>query len=75
MYTLVVNVAVNAWMAGHIHGKESCTGCEGSRGSAGHDWPTRMRAITELQPDVGKWLDLDVWPQAVIALGYTVPRC
>ncbi|MGW5259098.1 hypothetical protein ACWERW_40620 [Streptomyces sp. NPDC004012] len=32
LYGVIVNVAVNAWMAGHIHAEDGCTGCDGSRG-------------------------------------------
>ncbi|MEU5525171.1 hypothetical protein ABZ759_32235 [Streptomyces sp. NPDC047860] len=60
LYGVIVNVAVNAWMAGHIHGEDGCTGCDGSRGPAGHDWEARMRTIIEMQPDIAKWFDRDV---------------
>ncbi|MEU1133619.1 hypothetical protein ABZ383_27810 [Streptomyces sp. NPDC005900] len=74
LYGVIVNAVVNAWMAGHIHGEDGCDGCDGSRGPAGHDWEARMRAITELQPDIGKWFDRDVWTRAVNDAGYTVTR-
>ncbi|MFQ6147473.1 hypothetical protein ACLMNJ_31100 [Streptomyces seoulensis] len=74
LYAVIVNVAVNAWMAGHIHGEDGCTGCDNSRGPAGHDWEARMRTITELQPDITKWFDRDVWARAVNDSGYTVTR-
>ncbi|MCF1512580.1 hypothetical protein [Streptomyces glomeratus] len=74
LYAVIVNVAVNAWMAGHIHGEDGCPGCDGSRGPAGHDWQARMRTITEMQPDVTKWFDSDVWTRAVNHAGYTVTR-
>lgn len=48
------------------------TGCEGSCGPAGHDWETRMRTITELQPNITKWFDRDVWTRAVNDAGYAV---
>ncbi|MFF2964846.1 hypothetical protein ACFVT1_39600 [Streptomyces sp. NPDC057963] len=32
LYAVILNVAVNAWVAGHIHGEDGCTGCDGSRG-------------------------------------------
>ncbi|MFD5110501.1 hypothetical protein [Streptomyces cinereoruber] len=73
LYAVIVNVAVNAWMAGHIHGEDSCTGC-GERGPAGHDWEARMRIITEAQPDIAKWFDRDVWTAAVNDAGFTVTR-
>ncbi|GGY20169.1 hypothetical protein GCM10010358_83220 [Streptomyces minutiscleroticus] len=74
LYGVIVNVAVNAWMAGHIHGEDGCTGCEESRGPAGHDWHKRMRTITELQPDIHKWFDRDVWTRAVNDSGFSVTR-
>lgn len=39
---------LNACMADHIHGEDGCTGCDDSRGPAGHDWEARMRTITEM---------------------------
>ncbi|MFF3277411.1 hypothetical protein ACFYWU_41805 [Streptomyces chrestomyceticus] len=74
LYAVIVNVAVNAWMAGHIHGEDGCAGCDGSRGPAGHDWQTRMRTITEMQPDISEWFDRDVWTRAVNDAGYAVTR-
>jgi hypothetical protein len=74
LYSAIVNVAVNAWMAGHIHGEDGCTGCERNRGPAGHDWQARMRTITEIQPDIIKWFDRDVWTNAVNDVGFTVTR-
>lgn len=74
LYAVIINVAVNAWMAGHIHGEDGCTGCDGSRGPAGHDWEARMRTITEMQPNITKWFDRDVWTAAVNDAGYTVTR-
>ncbi|MEU9157928.1 hypothetical protein AB0D59_47245 [Streptomyces sp. NPDC048417] len=71
LYGAIVNVAVNAWMAGHIHGEDSCGG---SRGPSGHDWEHRMRVITEMQPDISKWFDRDVWTRAVNDTGFTVTR-
>ncbi|MGX1114669.1 hypothetical protein RKD37_000032 [Streptomyces ambofaciens] len=32
LYAVILNVAVNAWTAGHIHGEDGCEGCEGGRG-------------------------------------------
>ncbi|MEV3852233.1 hypothetical protein AB0J30_36445 [Streptomyces microflavus] len=74
LYAVIINVAVNAWMAGHIHGEDGCTGCDGSRGDVGHDWEARMRMISELQPNITKWFDRDVWTAAVNDAGYTVTR-
>ncbi|MFE5219305.1 MULTISPECIES: hypothetical protein [unclassified Streptomyces] len=74
LYNVILNVAVNAWMAGHIHGEDGCAGCDGSRGPSGHDWEARMRTITELQPDITKWFDRDVWTRAVNSAGFTVTR-
>jgi hypothetical protein len=74
LYGVIVNVAVNAWMAGHLHGEDGCSGCDGSRGPAGHDWEERMRTIIEMQPDIAKWFDREVWTRAVNDTGYTVTR-
>ncbi|MGW3955426.1 hypothetical protein ACWEKM_31870 [Streptomyces sp. NPDC004752] len=63
LYAVIVNVAVNAWTAGHIHGEDGCTGCDGSRGPAGHDWQARMRTITELwHQQVVRPRRMDSWP-------------
>lgn len=74
LYAVIINVAVNAWMAGHIHGEDGCEGCEGSRGPTGHDWQARMRTLTEMQPDITKWFDRDVWTRALNSTGFTVTR-
>ncbi|MFJ8113097.1 hypothetical protein [Streptomyces sp. NPDC096132] len=74
LYAVILNVAVNAWMAGHIHGEDGCDGCERSRGPAGHDWEARMRSITEMQPSITKWFDQHVWTTAFNDAGYTVTR-
>lgn len=74
LYAVIINVAVNAWMAGHIHGEDGCTGCEGGRGDVAHDWEARMRTITEMQPNIRRWFDRDVWTAAVNDSGYTVTR-
>ncbi|MFE2693604.1 hypothetical protein [Streptomyces mirabilis] len=74
LYAVILNVAVNAWMAGHIHGEDGCPGCDGSRGPADRDWQARMRTITEMQPDITKWFDRDTWTTALNDTGYTVTR-
>jgi len=74
LYQVIINLVVNAWMAGHIHGEDGCNGCEGSRGPAGHDWKARMDAITAMQPDITKWFDRDVWTAALNDSGYALTR-
>ncbi|MEU6237192.1 hypothetical protein [Kitasatospora sp. NPDC047058] len=74
LYSVIVNVAVNAWMAGHIHGEDGCAGCEGARGDAGHDWEARMATITSLKPDLTKWFDRTVWTAALHDSGFSVER-
>ncbi|MGI5447372.1 hypothetical protein ACQEVM_16615 [Streptomyces sp. CA-243310] len=74
LYLVVLGVAVNAWMAGHIHGEDGCTGCRDKRGRAGADWQARMDGITALKPDIAKWFDRDVWTAALNDTGYTVTR-
>lgn len=54
LYQVILNVAVNAWMAGHIHGEDDCGGCDRGRDLSGHDWQARMDAITSMQPDITK---------------------
>ncbi|MFI6658054.1 hypothetical protein ACIBL8_21325 [Streptomyces sp. NPDC050523] len=74
LYAVIINVAVNAWMAGHIHGEDGCQGCDGSRGPTGHDWQARMRTLTDMQPDITKWFDRDVWTRALNSTGFNVTR-
>ncbi|GAA2840083.1 hypothetical protein GCM10010441_75510 [Kitasatospora paracochleata] len=74
LYAVIVNLAVNAWMAGHIHGEDGCPGCEGNRGPAGHDWDARMKAITTIAPDIDRWFDPQVWTQALEDSGFSVTR-
>ncbi|MGW4891535.1 hypothetical protein ACWEQL_04600 [Kitasatospora sp. NPDC004240] len=74
LYAVILNVAANAWMAGHIHGEDGCNGCRGSRGPAGHDWDARMKAITAQAPDIEKWFDPQVWTQALNDSGFAVTR-
>ncbi|MCY0956762.1 hypothetical protein [Streptomyces sp. H27-H5] len=74
LYLVVLGVAVNAWMAGHIHGEDGCTGCQDNRGRAGTDWQARMDGITTRQPDIARWFDRDVWTAALNDTGYTVTR-
>ncbi|MGP4004443.1 hypothetical protein [Streptomyces sp. 8N706] len=74
LYAVILNVAVNAWMAGHIHAEDGCDGCDGSRGPVGHDWQGRMQTLTEMQPDITKWFDREVWTNAVNDSGFTVTR-
>ncbi|MER6386890.1 hypothetical protein ABT236_00245 [Streptomyces sp. NPDC001523] len=74
LYLVVLGVAVNAWMAGHIHGEDGCTGCRDKRGQAGTDWQARMDGITALKPDIAKWFDREVWTAALNDTGYTVTR-
>ncbi|MER6121474.1 hypothetical protein ABT173_02000 [Streptomyces sp. NPDC001795] len=74
LYAVIINVAVNAWMAGHIHGEDGCAGCEGSRGPSGHDWNERMKAITAMSPDITKWFDRDQWTAALHDSGFSIER-
>jgi hypothetical protein len=74
LYGVLLNLLVNAWMAGHIHGEDGCPGCDGSRGPAGHDWNTRMKTINDLQPDITRWFDREVWAAALNDSGFGVTR-
>ncbi|WP_371523235.1 hypothetical protein [Kitasatospora sp. NBC_01300] len=74
LYAVMINLAVNAWMAGHIHGEDGCEGCEGSRGPSGHDWNDRMKQITAMSPDITQWFDRDRWNAALHDSGFSVER-
>lgn len=74
LYAAVLNACVNAWMAGHLHGEDGCSGCEGRRSTSGHDWDARMKALLQMQPDVLKWLDRAQWTAALQRNGYGVTR-
>ncbi|MCX4827026.1 hypothetical protein OG883_46165 [Streptomyces sp. NBC_01142] len=74
LFAVIINVAVNAWMAGHIHGEDGCEGCEGSRGPSGHDWDDRMKQITAMSPDITKWFDRDRWTAALHDSGFSIER-
>ncbi|MFI9325779.1 hypothetical protein ACIGXI_39195 [Kitasatospora aureofaciens] len=74
LYAVIMNVAVNSWLAGHIHGEDGCQGCNGSRGPSGHDWPARMKVLAEHAPDITKWFDRDVWTAALHDSGFSVVR-
>nr|MDT0519818.1 hypothetical protein [Streptomyces sp. DSM 41633] len=73
LYSVIVNVAVNAWMAGHIHGEDGCGGCRDKR-PTGTDWQARMDTITAMKPDITKWFDRNVWTAALNDTGYGVTR-
>ncbi|WP_407841395.1 hypothetical protein ACE1OC_41230 [Streptomyces sp. DSM 116496] len=73
LYSVIVNVAVNAWMASHIHGEDGCTGCQDKR-PTGTDWQARMDTITAMEPDITKWFNPAVWTAALNDTGYSVTR-
>ncbi|MFJ5122315.1 hypothetical protein [Kitasatospora sp. NPDC088548] len=74
LYAVIVNVAVNAWMAGHIHGEDGCNGCDGSRGPSGHNWDHRMAQFASLSPGITRWFDPDQWNAALRDSGFSVER-
>jgi hypothetical protein len=45
-----------------------------ARGPAGHDWNTRTKTITDLQPDITSWFDHEVWTAALHDSGFSVTR-
>ncbi|MEV5645740.1 hypothetical protein AB0L67_37360 [Streptomyces flaveolus] len=47
-------------------------GWDGNYGQGVHDWQARMCTITEMQSDISKWFDREVWTRAVNDAGYTV---
>ncbi|MEV7581703.1 hypothetical protein [Streptomyces erythrochromogenes] len=69
----VHNVAVNAWMASHIHGEDGCTGCQDKR-PTGTDLQARMDTITAMTPDITKWFNREVWTAALNDTGCGVTR-
>ncbi|MEV0530885.1 hypothetical protein [Kitasatospora sp. NPDC050463] len=73
LYSVILNVAVNAWMAGHVHGEDGCSGCD-FRGDTGHDWQARMATLSAAAPDITKWFNRDVWTKALENSGYTLAR-
>ncbi|MFD8893611.1 hypothetical protein [Streptomyces sp. Sge12] len=70
---VIVNVDVNAWMAGHFHGEDGCTGCQDKR-PTGTDWQARTDTISAMQPDITKWFNREVWTSALNDTGYGVTR-
>ncbi|MFC8014323.1 hypothetical protein [Streptomyces cinereoruber] len=66
------SVIVNAWMAGHIHGEDGCTGCQDKR-PTGTDWRARMDTITAMQPDT-KWFNREVWTATLNDTSYGITR-
>ncbi|MCX4827019.1 hypothetical protein OG883_46130 [Streptomyces sp. NBC_01142] len=76
LFTVLLQVALNSWMAGHIHGEDGCDGCgRGTATPGGHDWEARMRSITAASPDIERWLTPAVWDDALKQTGYSLqPR-
>jgi hypothetical protein len=75
LFTVLLHVAVNSWMAGHIHGEDGCQGCARGTGTpGGHDWEARMRSITASSPDIERWLTPEVWNDALRLAGYSLKR-
>lgn len=73
LFSVLLQVALNAWMAGHIHGEDGCDGCERGGGTpGGHDWEARMRSIKSTSPDIERWLTPDVWNDALKQAGYSL---
>lgn len=71
LHRAVLNLAVNAWQAGHIHGEDGCTGCEG-RGPGGHDYEQRMDTVRQQVPDFSKWFNSAVFNARLAEVGYEV---
>ncbi|MFE5489035.1 hypothetical protein ACFQ7Z_03600 [Streptomyces virginiae] len=46
LYSVIVNVAVNARMAGHSHGEDGCTGCQDKR-PTGTGWQARTDTLND----------------------------
>lgn len=73
LHTAVVNLAANAWMAGHVHGEDGCPGCQ-ARGAGGHDYSARMGAIRQNLPDYAKWFDPAVFDARLAETGWHLTR-
>jgi len=71
LHRAVLNLAVNAWQAGHIHGEDGCPGCE-SRGPSGHDYEQRMDTVRQQVPDFSKWFDSTAFNARLAETGYEV---
>lgn len=64
LFHAFLELAVNAWMAGHIEGEDHCTGCT-ERGAGGHDWPARQEAVLDLFPNAQAFLHRSIWNAAM----------
>ncbi len=73
LHTVVFNLIVNAWPAGHIHGEDGCTGCD-FRGPGGHDYDQRMARARRDLPDYAKWFDPDFFSARLADSGYELRR-
>lgn len=73
LFTVLLQVALNSWMAGHIHGEDGCDGCaRGTETPGSHDWEARMRSIRAASPDIERWLMPEVWNDALKHTGYSL---
>ncbi|MFH8803919.1 hypothetical protein ACH4F6_30710 [Streptomyces sp. NPDC017936] len=76
LFTALLRVVLNSWMAGHLHGEDGCDSCARGTGTpGGHDWEARMRSITTASPGIERRLTPDVWNDAFRQTGYALqPR-
>jgi hypothetical protein len=71
LYNTIVQIAVNAWMAGHVHGEDGCPGCAQANGRT-DDWATRQRTIATMLPGYAQWFDRDHFTRALHDSGFTI---
>lgn len=65
IFNVILNTAVNAWLAGHIEGEDHCTGCN-ERGPQGHDWEERQKALSALRPMDLAFFRPSMWHAATV---------
>lgn len=73
LHAAVLNLAANAWMAGHVHGEDGCPGCA-PRAAGGHDYDARMAAIRQEMPGYEKWFDPAVFHARLAETGWQLTR-
>jgi len=73
LHHAIINVIVNAWMAGHIEGEDACAGCD-TRGPGGHDYAQRMASLRQMVPDFAKWFDAAAFNARLAEAGYEIRK-
>ncbi|MFI6469895.1 hypothetical protein ACIBL5_06470 [Streptomyces sp. NPDC050516] len=65
VFDVILNTAVNAWLAGHIEGEDHCTGCN-ERGPQSHDWEARQKALSVQRPMDLAFFRSSMWHAATV---------